>query len=315
MGTAIPLRLVAQGADMSAPAGPRQYTVHRSADSVLSAMQQAALMTSPGAADAMTKTLETVDFTREMAVLIDLGYAGGIGGNVTPVAAIASPDRVLVRFTVPTPEATLPAVNHPYGILAISRTDKPVTIEAVSDAEMLGTALKGLPERPIPRPTAIPSARTYAVTGSRITVPGSWVVWKQEAPADWQGNTVRLDIASPTESRETGASLTIETLPLLPPQLNPSAPAGQPATAAAIRQAQKQPISWPPLSWRTGVFDEPWLGSIVSRLANGHLNTTMARYRFPAGVTTYDRLTLAYRDGALSEAEALTILDSWQPTP
>jgi hypothetical protein len=304
-GTPVAIRLVGHSAS-SAPEGPKRISVHRTIESLTTALSAAGLLTGPSSA----RFHASIDFATETAILVDLGYAGGVGGQVTPVSAHETPEKVLVRYTVPTPEAALPAVNHPYGILAIPATNKPVVVEALSDQEMLGTALKGLSTLPVPEPTAIPSPRTYAVTGSSVTVPGTWIVWKQEAPADWLGQITRLAISSPTDSPESGASLTIESLPVTSPLSQ-----GKAVTVDGTRQSQAGQISWPPLSWRTGVFDEPWLGSVGVLLRNGQIDTMMTRFHFPVGAKTYDRLTLTYRTGALSEAEALTILQSWQPTP
>jgi hypothetical protein len=82
--------------------------------------------------ETVAKALKAVDFSKETAILIDQGLVPSMTQTVEPIDAIETAQGITVRYRTRQSEIDLPALNRPYAILAIPKTDKPVTVTLVT---------------------------------------------------------------------------------------------------------------------------------------------------------------------------------------
>jgi hypothetical protein len=86
----------------------------------------------PDSQETIAKALKAVDFSKETAILIDQGLVPSMTQTVEPIDAIETAQSITVRYRTRQSEIDLPALNRPYAILAIPKTDKPVTVTLVN---------------------------------------------------------------------------------------------------------------------------------------------------------------------------------------
>jgi hypothetical protein len=130
----LPLRLAFSHIHMAGVGDATAKTVVcRSEAELASALRERGLDTLPEGPETVAKALKAVDFTKETAILIDQGLVPSMTESVEPLDAVDTPAGITVRYAKRHSEIDLPALNRPYAILAIPKTDKAVTLELVGE--------------------------------------------------------------------------------------------------------------------------------------------------------------------------------------